>query len=96
MYAVSLPPPYNVSWMVARPGQITFNWSPVDSECSAIHYNILALNCGSCPTVTTSTTITCVDVPTDDSVCIFALETVICGDITGNKSDPLYVQYKGI
>ena len=95
MYAVSLPPPYGVSWMATRPGQITFDWSPVAPNCSAIHYNILALNCGNCPTVTANTTITCVDVPTDGSVCTFALETVICGNITGSKSDPVYVQQNG-
>ena len=93
---MSLPPPYDVSWMAARPGQITFDWNPIAPKCSVVHYNIFAFNCGSCPTVTTNTTITCVDVPTDGSICTFALETVICGNITGSKSDPVCVQQKGI
>ena len=69
--------------------EFTFNWSsPVAAVCP-LHYNILSSNCGSCPTTTTNTTVTCTDVPTDSRVCTFAVETVVCGNITGNSSDPI-------
>ena len=63
--------------------QLTFAWSPVVPSCPSIHYNILASNCGSCPTTTSHTNVTCTDIPTDGSVCTFAVQTVVCGNITG-------------
>ena len=84
------------------PRQLTFNWSSVSPECpsNSIHYNILVSNCGSCPTTTNYTTVTCTDVPTDGSVCTFAIQIVICGNITGNMSVPIrvntHVQYKNL
>ena len=75
------------------PRELTFSWSPVAPDCPAIHYNILASNCGSCPTTINHTTVTCADVPTNNSVCTFAVQTVVdlCGNITGNVSDPIRV-----
>ena len=72
---------------------LTFSWSPVAPDCPAVHYNILASNCGSCPTTTNHTNVTCTDiyVQTDGSTCIFALQTVIGERIIGNTSDPLVV-----
>ena len=69
--------------------QLIFNWSPVAPDCLAIHYNILASNCGSCPSTTTHTIVTCTDVPTDGSMCTFALQTVVCRNIVGNSSDTI-------
>ena len=69
--------------------ELTFSWSPVAPNCPGIHYNILASNCGSCPTTTNFTTITCTDVPTNGSTCTFAVQTVVCGNITGDTSDPI-------
>ena len=71
--------------------EITFSWSPVVSDCPAIYYNIPSSNCGSCPTTTNHTTVTCTDVPTNGSVCTFALQTVVCGNITGNESNPVSI-----
>ena len=71
--------------------QLTFNWSSISPDCPAIYYNILASSCGSCPTTTNHTTVTCTDVPTSDSACTFALQTVICGNITSNRSVPVRV-----
>ena len=71
--------------------ELTFSWSPVAPDCPAIRYNILASNCGSCPTTTNYTTVTCINVPTDGSVCTFAVQTVVCGNITGNASDAIRV-----
>ena len=76
--------------------QLSFAWSPVAPDCSTFNYNILASNCGSCPTTTNHTTVTCTDVPTDGSLCGFAIETVVCESITGNLSDVIYVAlYRG-
>ena len=47
-------------------------------------FNIQASNCGSCPTATRYTNVTCTDIPTDGSMCTFAVETVVCGNTTGN------------
>ena len=69
--------------------QLTFNWScTVSTTCPAIHYcnHILASNCGSCPTTTNHTSVTCTDVPTYGSMCTFAVQTVGCGNITSNRS----------
>ena len=62
--------------------KITFRWSPVaaDYSNSAIHYNILASNCGCCPATTNHTNVTCTDVPVHVAMinksCIFGLRTV--------------------
>ena len=68
---------------------VTFAWSPVapDSDCPAIHYSTVTSNCGSCPTTTNHTTVTCVDIPTDGSTCAFAVRVVVCGNVTGNVRD---------
>ena len=66
--------------------QLTFVWSPVVSDCPATHYNILASNCGSCPTTTNHTNVTCTDVLNDGIVCTFTIQTVVCENITGNIS----------
>ena len=73
--------------------QLTFAWSRVLPDCSAIHYNIKASNCGSCPTTTNHvhTNVTCNDVPTNGSVCTFAVQTVLCGNVIGNKSNSVSI-----
>ena len=75
--------------------QINFSWSTVTPNCPAVHYNILASNCGSCPTTTNHTNVTCVNIPTDGSTCAFAVRVVICGNVTGNVSDKAQVVFKG-
>ena len=74
--------------------QIIFTWSPI-SQCPDIHYNILASNCGNCPTISNHTNVTCTDVPIDSSVCLLAVQTVICENITGNVSDTIRIALKG-
>ena len=77
---------------------LTFAWTPVapNSDCSAtVHYNILASNCGSCPSITNHTNVTCVNIPTDGSTCAFAVKLVICGNVTGNVSDEARGIFKG-
>ena len=62
---------------------LVFSWNSSFSNCSAIHYNILASNCGSCPTTTNHTTATCTDVSTDGSVCNFTVQTIVCENSVG-------------
>ena len=76
--------------------QLRFAWSSVAPDCPAIHYNILASNCGSCPTTTNHTNVTCIDIPTDGSVCTIAIQTVVCGSVTGNSSSPVRVTFNPI
>ena len=71
--------------------KFTFTWSPIFPDCPAIHYNILASNCGSCPTTTNYTNVTCTDVPTDSSVCQFAIQNVFCESSAGNWSESISV-----
>ena len=85
-------PPENISWTIISYQQqdikyyvIAFEWNTHPLNCRPT-YNILPSNCGSCPTTTNHTTITCIDVPTDDGVCMFAVQTVVCERITGEFS----------
>ena len=71
--------------------QLGFNWSPIVPDCPAIHYNIIASNCGSCLTTTNHTTVTCTDVPTNGSNCTFVVQTVVCGYISGNATCSLII-----
>ena len=90
------PPPYKlfVSETNLDLRTLTWTWSAVAPDCTAVHYNILASNCGSCPTTTNHTTVTCTDVPNYDSTCSFSVQTVVCGDIVGNSSDEVQVILK--
>ena len=72
--------------------KLSFTWSPVAPDCPAIHYNILASNCGSCPAITKPhTTVTCMDVPVNNDLCTFAAQTVTCENLTGNASQLLTI-----
>ena len=76
---------------------ISFTWNPFNiSMCPAIPYNILTSNCGSCPTTTNHTAVTCTEVPIDATYCSFALIPTICGGISPNLNVLLNVQLKGI
>jgi hypothetical protein len=77
-----------ISWIPnIQESTVIFNWDAYYlPDCPAVHYNILTSNCGSCPTTTNHTNATCTDVPIDGSVCIFAIQTVICGTITRELS----------
>ena len=71
--------------------EITFNWTKVVPDCPLIDYNILASNCGSCPTITNHTTATCTDIPTSDGVCVFIVQTLVCGNILGRFSNTIHI-----
>ena len=90
-HSSSTPDNIYISKVGFHPNQLTFQWNSVASDCPASHYNILASNCGSCPTTTNHTNVTCTAVPTNDSICTFAVQTVVCGNITSNISDPINI-----
>ena len=73
--------------------RLTFNWGSVAPDCLSLHYNILSSNCGSCPTTTTNTTVTCTDVPvgvSDLMLCNFSVQATSCGKIISlYKNDPV-------
>ena len=76
-------PPEGLSIIQADLGsrQLTFTWSPVVPDCPAIHYNILAskLKLWQLPHYHqfNTTTATCTNVPTNGSVCMFAVQSVV-------------------
>ena len=91
-----LPPPTNVQLFDVNSEQLIFNWSPAESNCSTLQYSIES-DCGTFTTaVTTSTQATCsVDLSAiADSMCTFAIRSVVCGNISGILSDPLSITLK--
>ena len=85
--AAAFPPATNISYALTRIEQsvtLTFSWTISVLGCHDVIFNIQASNCGSCPTATRYTNVTCTDIPTDGSMCTFAVQTVVCGNTTGN------------
>ena len=80
----------NISFSAANPQMLISNLSSISIDCPAICYNSLVLSYGSCPTNTMPTTITCTDIPSDGSMCTFALQTVPknCRNSVDSVSDP--------
>ena len=79
--------------------EVTFNWNPVAPDCPSISYNILSSNCGSCPTTTNHTNVTCTDVyVSTGDMCTFAVQTVAdsCGRITGKASKSISVHFTSL
>ena len=82
--------------MATNSSQLTFQWSSVTTTCEAIHYHINASGCGHCPDVTNDTTISCRDFSLDNQVCLLAVKTVVCDNITGNESRGIQVTLRGM
>ena len=75
----------NANWTtLCSQSKINFNWSAFfhnGYHCDhhdVISFDILASNCGSCPTTTNHTNATCTDIPTDGSICTFSVRSNIC------------------
>ena len=61
-------------------------------SASTVNYEILASNCGRCPTTRINHTyVVCTDVPIDGEICNFTVETYVCGHYIGS-SKPYLVQ----
>ena len=87
--------PTDINWEVRHTENTTdllFTWSASATNCSSLHYNIFQVNCGSCPSFSTSTNISCTDVPTDGGVCLFSLQAIVYTNVTSNWSDALQIQ----
>jgi hypothetical protein len=91
-------PPASISWTTTLSQFYTirtFTWNTPSPGCPNIHYNILASNCGSCPTTTNHTTVTCTNVPME-STCTFAVRTIICVNITGESNQVSVFNYNNV
>ena len=94
LYIDPFPPPDDISLSEIRPGpELKFNWTR--KNCLMISYSITS-DCGNCPTSTAINTAVCINVPIDDRVCLFAVRTVVCGNIDGTQSNSLSVTLKGM
>ena len=84
--------------MDADSTQLTFQWSSVSSDCPAIQYHIMSDSCGDCgPNLTNQTQAMCYRPSTDNQTnCTFALETVVCNNITGQGSTSISVTLRGM
>ena len=74
---------------------ISFTWSSVTAatNCPGIHYDIQASNCGSCPTTTNHTNVTCTDIPNNSVVCKFTVQPIICNNtVINNLSEVTQLQ----
>ncbi len=81
----------------AAPDQLTFSWDPVAPNCAAIHYNILAQDCGICPSTTQHNTVVCHDMQVGQNLtCSFVVQNFrTCDVVAGNISIPVNVMLKG-
>lgn len=87
------PPPRNLTAVIAKSAYLQFTWNPTAVECptSFFYYSIMASSCGSCPLTTTSTNVTCSNVPANGGLCVLSIRTEPCG---GTSEQVL--QLKGI
>ena len=89
-----------ISLLTVNSRQLVFNWIPIQSNCSSLQYGTES-DCGSCSdesqTVLNQTSKTCiVEQPNmDERVCSFAVNSVICRNISGSFSTPVNVTLKG-
>ena len=67
----------------------------MSSKCHAIRYLILSSNCGHCPNITNDTLATCPGIFEDGQTCKFAVQTIVCDDYVGLKSEEVVVKLRG-
>ena len=89
------PPPDNVHLGSVTSRALTFNWNSVNTSCHAFAYSIASTNCGVCPINTTDTSVTCVNVSADGSVCMFQVQTTVCNNNHGPLSTSVPITLKG-
>lgn len=96
------PPPKNIEAKMLSAGDdsnnyhIQFTWSQV-TPCHAVHYNIRAINCGTCPHSAYKPSAVCIKMKHSSNmeVCTFKVQTVLCGEVAGEFSDPFHFAVKG-
>ena len=97
-YTVSYPPPTEIILSEVNRGQLTFSWTPVSNNCSALHYSTISSNCGECPSSTTSSSVNCskVILKKKTYICSFAVIPVTCGNTLGMASKPIALLIEGM
>ena len=104
MYNIDpFPPPNGVRLDQANSNSLIFSWDETRS-CPSLSYNISALNCGNCPNITDTTSVSCLNFSLSHSatVCTFSLQAVICDDggaplnLVGRLSTPVLVNLTGM
>ena len=78
------------------PGQLTFTWSQLDSECLVVQY-VITSDCGNCSgSVSKDTSAVCSNLQLSDSErnCSFSIISRTRG-FTGTPSNPILVTLKG-
>ena len=88
------PPPHNIFTSSAdlSSGIITFTWNPVALNCPFIQYKANTLNCGTCPSMTESTELTCFDVPSNGHTCMLTVQAFICNHTLGTPSELISIK----
>ena len=90
------PPPRNIYLRSFNQSELTFAWDTVLMSCIAVHYTIIAnRSCGLCPSTTPNTFISCTNPIISGDTCRFSVLPVVCGNVNGNESKPLYVSPRG-
>ena len=96
MYFVDpYPLPDSIYLMEANFSQLIFQWRSVAPSCEAVRYYINASSCGHCPNFTNDTTIICTGFSLNQ-VCLLAVQTVVCDNITGDESRRVEVILNGM
>ena len=87
-------PILTIQLLSVNPSELLFNWNSVDSNCSSLQYSIIS-DCGTC-SINLQTNISCnIGQPTTtEDMCSFAIQSVLCDNITGNLSAPISVTLK--
>ena len=89
----------NIRLLSVGEGRLTFTWDPVMPACNVIHYNINSVNCGTCPSSSNATTVSCIGnkMPNHTTrLCTFGVQAVICDSIGGNNSEEVNIVLRGI
>ena len=96
-------PPNDVTLYEVTLNHLTFIWSEnnVLSHCPLLHYRISASpSCGLCPNTTVNTTATCLgdyaQLLSNSLNCSFAIQTIVCGDISGVVSEAVNVMWSDV
>lgn len=79
------PPPTNVQLVDAKPGEVTFSWTPPSQHCPSLTYSVIAENCGICQNNLMETTCKYDTLATID-VCTIRVYSVICRSLISTNS----------
>ena len=83
--------------LCVSPGQLTFNWTRLDSNCSTVTQYRITSDCGNCSgSVTDETSATCSELQLSETAinCTFSVQGMTRG-FTGTRSNSTSVTLKG-